>query len=115
MILNKPVNSPLRAGELNDIITIQRKEVIRNEYGANTIRWVDVTHTRAKVIEDWGNRTNENNEIVHNYKTNFIIRLYHNVKDDMRVVWRDQHYLILNVFREVYNQSITLVTELINE
>ena len=56
MRLNKPVNSPLRAGELNDIITIQRKEVVRNEYGANTIRWVDVTHTRAKVIEDWGNR-----------------------------------------------------------
>lgn len=106
---------PLQAGQLTDFITIQRPEVIQNEYGANSVEWKNVLNTRAKVIQKSGNRDYENNEVVHNYTTTFVIRLYHNIKEDMRVVWNNQNYQILSVFKEVYKQSVTIEAELINE
>lgn len=114
-ITHRYTQHPIRAGELTEFITIQRPEVIRNEYGANDIEWRDSITTRARVIQKSGNRSDENNEIVYNYTTTFVIRWYHNIKEDMRVVWNNRKYVIHSVYKEVYKQSVTIVAELINE
>nr|WP_244668142.1 hypothetical protein [Phocaeicola vulgatus] len=43
------------------------------------------------------------------------MRLYHKVNEQMRIIWNGNKYRILSINRELYKQSITIVTELINE
>lgn len=105
----------MRAGELKEVITIQQPIAVQNEYGANGIDWKDVISTRAKATFNSGSRQNENNEIVHSYTMTFTIRFYHNVSEDMRIIWNGKKYRILSINKEVYKQSVTIITELINE
>ena len=84
-------------------------------YGANGIDWKDAISTRAQVTYNSGNRQNQNNEIIHCYTVTFTIRLYHKVNEQMRIIWNGNKYRILSINRELYKQSITIVTELINE
>lgn len=105
----------MRAGYLKYVITIQQPITVQNEYGANGIDWKDVICTRAKADYNSGNRQNENNEIVHNQTITFTIRYYHNIKDDMRIIWNGNKYRILSINKEIYKQSTTIITELIND
>lgn len=105
----------MRAGFLKYVITIQQPITVQNEYGANGIDWIDVISTRAKADYNSGNRQNENNEIVHNQTITFTIRYYHNIKDDMRIIWNGNKYRILSINKEIYKQSTTIITELIND
>lgn len=105
----------MRAGDLKYVITIQQPITVQNEYGANGIDWKDVISTRAKADYNSGNRQNENNEIVHNQTITFTIRYYHNIKDDMRIIWNGNKYRILSINKEIYKQSATIITELIND
>ena len=97
----------MRAGLLNYPITIQEPVTVKDVYGANGINW--------KVTYNTGNRQNQNNEIIHCYTVTFTIRLYHKVNEQMRIIWNGNKYRILSINRELYKQSITIVTELINE
>lgn len=105
----------MRAGNLREVITIQQPITVQNEYGANGIVWEDFISTRAKADYNSGNRQNENNEIVHNYTITFTIRYYHKVSDDMRIIWNGKKYRILTINKELYKQSTTIITELIND
>lgn len=105
----------MRAGLLIYPISIQEPIVVQDGYGANTIEWRDVTNTRAQVTYNSGNRQNQNSEIIHSYTITFTIRLYHKVNEDMRILWNGKKYRILSINQELYKQSITIVTELINE
>lgn len=105
----------MRAGNLHYPITIQEPTAIKDGYGANSIDWRDVISTRSQVTYNSGNRQNQNNEIIHCYTVTFTIRLYHNVNEQMRIVWNGNKYRILSINRELYKQSTTIVTELINE
>lgn len=105
----------MRAGLLQNPITIQEAISIKDGFGANSIEWKDVVSTRAQVTYNNGNRQNQNNEIVHSYTVTFTIRLYHRINEGMRIIWNGNKYRILSINRELYKQSITIVTELINE
>lgn len=105
----------MRAGILRETITIQQPITVQNEYGANGIEWKDVISTRAMADYNSGNRQNENNEIVYNYTITFTIRYYHNINDDMRIIWNGKRYRILSINKEIYKQSTTIITELIND
>lgn len=105
----------MRAGILRETITIQQPVTVQNEYGANGVEWKDVISTRAKATYNTGNRQNENNEIVHNYTITFTTRCYHNITDDMRIIWNGKRYRILSINKEIYKQSTTIITELVND
>lgn len=105
----------MRAGLLNYLISIQAPVVVKDVYGANGIDWRDIISTRAQVTYNTGNRQNQNNEIIHCYTVTFTIRLYHRVNEKMRIIWNGNKYRILSINRELNKQSITIVTELINE
>lgn len=105
----------MNAGSLKESITIQQPTTLQNEYGANGVEWKDIISTRAKATFNTGSRQNENYEIVHNYTITFTIRHYHNVTDDMRIIWNSQKYRILSINKEIHKQTTTIITELINE
>lgn len=105
----------MNAGRLNEIITIQRTTVSKDEYGANKIQWNDVITTRADVQFESGSRTTENNEIIHTYSKVFTIRVYHQVDEKDRILWNGKYYRILSIEKDKDRQNLTIRTELINE
>ena len=105
----------MRAGELRESITIKEPVVIKDSYGGNVTEWRDVISTRAKVKHDSGSRENQNNEIFHTAIVSFTIRLYHRLNESMIIIWNGRKYRILSIINELYKQSITIKTELINE
>ena len=106
----------MRAGLLNNIISVEKPEVISDEYGANSLKWVQhIPKTRAKVTYGRGSRTNENNEITFAYEVIFTIRIYHKVDERMRIQWEGKKYRILSIQEDRTLQQLTIKTELINE
>ena len=104
------------AGTLNEIITVEELEVIKNEYGEEqTQNYKYKYKTRAQVVYNSGNRTNDNNEIFFATDVNFQIRYYHNIKELDRIKWKDNYYRILSIERNRQFQFIKLKCTLINE
>ena len=103
------------AGNLNEIIKIEKPEIITDDYCANSLFWVMHKETRASVKIDNGNRVNENNEIVYAYSVTFSIRYYHEISEDMRIIWKNRKYRITSIFPDRNIQRIVITTELINE
>ena len=105
----------LKAGCLTEIIDIQAPVSSKNEYGANSVDWKNMIHTKAQVKHNSGNRANENNEIVFNHNVTFTIRIYHKINEDMRILWKGKYYRILSIEKDFSQQKNTIITELINE
>lgn len=105
----------MRAGQLREAILIQNSTIMKDGYGADSLQWVDVISTRAKVTYATGSRENQNNEIVYSCTIQFTIRYYHDVLESMRIIWREKKYRIISINKELDKQSITIITELVNE
>ena len=104
------------AGRLNEIITIEKLKVIKNEYGEEqTDNYVKKFSTRAEVKYNSGQRITDNNELFFAYDLTFTIRYYHDITELDRVIWRGEKYRILSVERNRQWQMINLKCELINE
>lgn len=103
------------AGKLDNIITVQTPTIVQNEFGANSIVWNDSLTTKAQVTYNNGNRTNENNEIVFAYEIIFTIRIYHQINEQMQIVWNKKKYRILSIEIDKQKQKQIIRTGLINE
>ena len=106
----------MRAGLLNSVISVEKPEVVSDEFGANSLQWVNlIPKTRAKVTYSSGNRTNENNEIIFSYEVIFTVRFYHPITERMRIIWEGQKYRILSIEKDKAQRQLIIKTELINE
>lgn len=105
----------LDSGRLQELITVQRPTITKDEYGANKTVWNNIINTRSDVQYDNGNRGTENNEIVFNYSKVFTIRYYHKVDEKDRIIWNGKKYRILSIEPNKEHQKLTIRTELINE
>ncbi|MCM1440422.1 MAG: head-tail adaptor protein [Roseburia sp.] len=90
--------------------------VVTDDYGADKTNWIPfINKTRARVTYSSGNRANENNEVVFNYEVIFTVRIYHQIKEQMRIIWKNRKYRILSIEENTEQQQLTIKTELINE
>lgn len=106
----------MRAGELNELITVQNIEITKDQYGSEGKNWKDFyTNVRATVTHNSGNRNVSNNEVVFNYNVLFTIRLFYNIDEKMRILHDGKKYRITSIVKSKKTQSITIITELINE
>ncbi len=106
----------MRAGLLTEVITVEKPTVENNEYGATPIKWIThIGKTKAQVTYTSGNRSNENNEIIFAYEVVFTVRIYHQIDERMRIIWKNKKYRILSIEENKQLQSLTIKTELINE
>ena len=106
----------MRAGLLNEIIQVEQPVTTPNEYGANYIQWKTfIGRTKAQVTYTSGNRANENNEIIFAYEVVFTMRIYHQIDERMRIIWKNKKYRILSIEENRQLQTLTVKTELINE
>lgn len=106
----------MRAGRLTEVISVEKPTQWQNEYGATSIEWETfIGRTRAEVTYSNGNRRNENNEIIFAYEVIFTVRIYHQIDERMRIIWKNKKYRILSIEENKELQSLTIKTELINE
>lgn len=103
------------AGKLQDIITIQKPTIVQNEYGANSTVWNDYLTTKAQVTYNNGNRVNENDEIVFVYEIIFTVRIYHQIDEQMQIIWNNKKYRILSIEPDRDKQKQIIRAELIND
>ena len=82
----------LRAGLLNEYITFRKRVITRDAYGEQSTEWKNVISTRARVVRMSGNRTMESNEVWHPTSLQFIIRSYHNIDNEMEIVYNGNRY-----------------------
>ena len=106
----------MKAGLLTETIRIETPETFRNEYGADSKRWETwIGKTKAAVTYNSGNRETENNEIIYSYQVTFTVRIYHQINESMRIIWKNKKYRILSIEPNKQKQSLTIRAELINE
>lgn len=106
----------MRAGLLSEVIKVERPVTTTDEFGANYIQWETfISKTKAQVTYSSGNRLNENNEIIFAYEVVFTVRIYHQIDERMRIIWKNKKYRILSLEENKALQSITIKAELINE
>lgn len=104
----------MRAGMMKELIRFERYKRIVDGYGDSNVDWVeDEELTRAQVTYNSGNRAEENHEIVNTYNVTFIVRLYHEVSENDRVIWKKKHYRILTINEDKDNQLKRIITELV--
>lgn len=105
----------LRAGLLREIVTFQRAEITRDAFGEQSTTWHDVLTTNARVVYGGGSRTERNNEVYNTFTVSIIVRSYHNINEQMRILFDGRYYSILSINREQHNQQITIIASVINE
>ena len=108
----------MRAGKLKEFIVIQSLNVISNEYGEEErSEYCDKIRTRADVVKNGGNRTNENGEIVFDYSKTFIVWDYFDeiVNEHVRIIYERKPYRIITKELDNDNKILYIKTELINE
>lgn len=106
----------MRAGRLTEVISVEKPVQRQNEYGATALEWESfISKTKAEVTYSNGNRRNENNEIIFAYEVIFTVRIYHQINERMRIIWKNKKYRILSIQENKELQSLTIKTELINE
>lgn len=103
------------AGRLNNIIVVQKPTIVQNEFGANSIVWNNYLTTRAQVTYNNGNRVNENDEIVFAYEIIFTVRIYHQIDEQMQIIWNNKKYRILSIEPDKDKQKQIIRTALIND
>ncbi len=105
----------MRAGDLDEIITFQMKDLKRSDFGGTSVNWIDAFTTNATVIYKGGGRSINVNEIFISSSYTFYIRIYHKVDESMRIIYNGKKYKILSIFKNKSLQAIEIQGELINE
>lgn len=105
-----------RAGLLTKRITILEPQSIKNAYGELVQKYVEKYHTRARVFDQSGNRTQENGEIYYAYSKTFQVRSYVPVADIDLVLYNGKKYRIVTVEDRIEDENDKLLyTEQVNE
>ena len=104
------------AGKLNEIITVESPMIVENELGeVMDNRYKTKYRTRAQVVYKNGSTSVDNHEIFTSYNIQFIIRIYNEVSETDRVIYRGKPYLIDSIEYSREYQLIRLNCILQNE
>lgn len=105
----------MRAGALNENITILRAEKVRDDYGIDKEEWQLFCQTKAAVKYLSGSRTQDVQELFFDERVEFTIRYYHTVQPTDRIKYYGQTYRIISINPDKRANSQTIVTEIVNE
>lgn len=103
------------AGKLNEVITVEQPCKHENELGEVVENhYIKKFSTKAQVFYKSGVRQ-EDFSIHTDYSVQFIIRIYHNIKETDRVIYRNKTYRIESIEYSREYQLIKLNCSLIND
>ena len=87
----------MRAGALNENITILRSVKERDEYGIDKESWEIYCHTKAAVKYVSGSKTVDVQETFFAETVQFTVRYYHNIEMTDRIKYYNQLYRIISI------------------
>ena len=106
----------MESGVLVNKVTFQKQVVSVDEYGHESVSYVDDFTTRAEVIYNSGNRDIQNQEVFYDTTLTFRVRYYCPVEETMRIKYQDKQYRIININPEkLYYNRKTIIAEIVNE
>ena len=105
----------MRAGQLNQIISIYGMDSITDEYGSVTKSLQLLTKTKAQVKFNSGNRETDSEYIYHSDIITFTIRDHYKVNEEMTIEYYSRKYKVLSIEPDVQNRTLTIKTERIIE
>ena len=105
----------MQASLLRELVDIYVPNLTTNEYGEQVQNYERLYTTRAYIRHTYGQRSQENDEIVTNYRKAFTIRKYHNLNEKMYVRYQNKFWRILAIEEVPTDNSMVLTTELVNE
>lgn len=105
----------MRAGLLTENIEIYAPSATTNQFGEESTEYVLKASTKARVVNDNGNRNTHNYEISYSYSKTFQVRIYVNVNEWDRIKWEEKFYRITDINKSKETQSISIKGELIND
>lgn len=105
----------MRAGLLKYPIIVERSHLHKNSYGEEQTVWECHIQTRAQIDFKSANRTIENDERVFTRSLTFIVRIYHDIRNEDRIIYDGEKYRILSVEKRKYEMRQIITAELINE
>lgn len=104
------------AGKLNEIIHIEMPVLSQNELGEVVDnKYVKKNTTKAQVIWKNGGTIVDNNEIFTAYSVQFKVRIYVDVNESDRILFRSKRYKIDSIEISREQQALYLNCSLINE
>lgn len=103
------------AGQLKEIIKVYCNDIVKDDYGQEVEEKKLKYVTKAKINHNSGNRSLENNEIVHNYNKSFTVRYYVPVDDYDIIEWKNNYYRVLDIEPYEEYQYKVINTEKIND
>ena len=104
----------MRAGLLNEVITIYNVKVEKDEFGYEKRTQTKKMKTRARVVHKSGNRSNENGEIVYSNFDTMTVRRYVPIEQTDIIKWLGREYRVLYISPDNGKQEINIDVELIN-
>jgi head-tail adaptor len=105
----------MRAGLLKEPIRILENVITINDFGEQSETWRVKSETRARLVNDGGDRTIINGEIFYSNIKTFEVRYYVDIEDFDRVEWDGKQYRVLNIQPDKLKQNKTIRTELVND
>lgn len=108
----------MKAGKLNNYVVIEGLKTNKNEFGEEESSiYTEKLKTRCDILNDGGNRTNENGEIIYSYNKTFIFYDYmDNFIDEYdRIIYKNKPYRILSKDLVKETKALYVRTELVNE
>lgn len=104
----------MRAGLLNEVITIYSNKIEKDEYGYEKRTQTKKMKTRARVVHKSGNRSNENSEIVYSNFDTMSVRMYVPIESTDIIKWLGREYRVLYISPDRNRQEIDIDVELVN-
>ncbi len=103
----------MRAGSLNETITVEQAVTEKNELGEVVENlWAKKFSTKAQVIYKSGQRE-EDYSIYTDYTVQFVIRYYHQVSETDRIIYRNKPFRIESIEYSREYQMIKINARLI--
>lgn len=89
----------MRAGQLDQIVTFQRRTATADGAGGRTYAWTDFARAWANVRARGGRESLAENRVSAEALYTFTIRNRTDVDETFRIIWRDEPYNIRAVMR----------------
>lgn len=83
--------------------------------GEQSTVYIKDKSTRARIINDSGNRSIENDEVVYNYDKTFEVRTYVNVDELDLIKWNNKFWRIMEIELDKPSQTKTIKCVLKND
>jgi phage head-tail adaptor, putative, SPP1 family len=105
----------MRAGLLKQIIEIQAKTIIKDEYGADVETYLPFLTTRCDVRYKTGTKQLSEMEIFNDQTLEFNIRYRSGIDETMRIKFNGRLYKIVFINEIEYRKSLQIVGERLQE